>query len=615
MRTLLFVALATLSGGMAALGAQGDSSARTAMISPRGRATTSLDGGWRSIVDPYETGYYNYRFRPDPNGWFRDRKPASPTDLVEYDFDRSPLLAVPGDWNTQRPELMLYEGTIWYERRFEHPLAPGRRLFLYFAAANYETRVWLNGAELGVHTGGYTPFQFEITKLVRSGSNDIVVKVDDRRHRDGVPTVNADWWNYGGITRSVLLVETPATFVREYALPIDPHDAKHIRGWVALDSARAGTSVTVRIPEARLSRTVTVAANGRASIELDATKLQRWSPDTPKLYDVQVIAAGDTIRDRIGFRTIATRGTQILLNGKPIFLRGISMHDEALGEARRTRGVEDVRPQFALIKELGGNFVRLAHYPHPEETVRLADEMGLLVWSEIPVYWTIDFTNPSTLANARTQLAEMIERDRNRASIALWSVANETPRDSAPGGGPRLAFLRTLIADAHALDDTRPVTAALEHHYTSPDTISIDDPLGAYLDVLGNNEYIGWYDQPLAKAERIIWRSAFDKPLVMSEFGGDAKQGLHGSADSIWTEEYQARLYEQQLAMLRRIPFLAGMSPWILKDFRSPRRPLPGIQDFFNRKGLVSERGDRKGAFYVLQREYRAMAARADSTR
>ncbi|HEX2781860.1 MAG TPA: glycoside hydrolase family 2 TIM barrel-domain containing protein [Gemmatimonadaceae bacterium] len=613
MRSALLIVAASIAGTVA--GAQSDTSARTPMVNPRGRMVTSLDGEWRTIVDPYETGYYNYRFRPDPNGWFRNRKPSSPTDLVEYDFDRSPTLVVPGDWNTQRPELMLYEGTIWYERRFEHSLAPGRRLFVYFGAANYETRVWVNGTELGMHVGGYSPFQFEITKLVHPGANDIVVKVDDRRRREGVPTVNADWWNYGGLTRGVLLVETPATFVREYSLALDPRDAKRVHGWVTLDGAAAGTSVIVRIPEAKLSRTITVAANGRGTIDFDAKRLARWSPTSPKLYDVQLIATDDTVRDRIGFRTIATRGNRILLNGKPVFLRGISMHDEALGEARRTRGAEDSRALLSLVKELGGNFVRLAHYPHPEETLRLADEMGLLVWGEIPVYWTIEFTNAVTLANARSQLAEMIGRDRNRASVVLWSVANETPRDTARGAGARLEFLRTLIDDVRALDDTRLVTAALEHRYTSPDTISIDDPLGAYLDVLGNNEYIGWYDQPLDKADRVVWRSAFDKPLVMSEFGGDAKYGLHGSADSIWTEEYQARLYERQLAMLRHIRSLAGMSPWILKDFRSPRRPLPGIQDWFNRKGLVSDRGDRKRAFFVLQREYRAMAARADSAR
>lgn len=139
-------------------------------------------------------------------------------------------------------------------------------------------------------------------------------------------------------------------------------------------------------------------------------------------------------------------------------------------------------------------------------------------------------------------------------------------------------------------------------------TVVIDDPLGAHLDVLGNNEYIGWYDGPPEKAARITWQTPYEKPLVMSEFGGGALQGYHGSAERVWTEEYQARIYRYQVEMLREIPFLAGTTPWILKDFRSPRRSLAEIQDFWNRKGLISNRGERKMAFDVMQRFYRTIA-------
>ena len=579
------------------------------IVNPRGRSVTSLDGAWHTIVDPYETGYYDYRLKPSRHGWFTNYKAKTPTDLVEYDFDTAPTLAVPADWNTQRPELMLYEGTIWYKQSFTRKPAPGRRLFVYFGGANYQTRAWLNGVELGVHEGGFTPFDFEITSLVRdSAPNDLVVMVDARRRLDAVPMINADWWNYGGITRSVMLVETPATFVRDYVVQLDRRDPRRIRGYVQLDSAVPGKKVTVRIPEAGAAATVTTAASGRAELSMDASKLARWSPDSPRLYDVQVITGADTIRDRIGFRTIEARGHQILLNGKPIFLRGIAMHEESLGSSHRIRDTGEQRALFALARELGANFVRLAHYPYMEETPRLADEMGLIVWEELPVYWTIEFDNPPTLANAKNQLEEMVTRDRNRASIAIWSVANETPRDTAPGGGPRLAFLRALIDRAHALDDTRLVSAALEHRYADPSTIVIDDPLGSYLDVIGNNEYLGWYDQPLAKAARINWTTPYEKPLVMTELGGAARAGLHGSADSLWTEEYQEKLYRAQVAMLQRIPFLAGVSPWVLKDFRSPRRPLSGIQDYFNRKGLVSDSGQKKKAFFVLQQWYRTLA-------
>jgi len=285
-------------------------------------------------------------------------------------------------------------------------------------------------------------------------------------------------------------------------------------------------------------------------------------------------------------------------------LRGISIHEEAPTTPRRAYSAEDARTLLGWVKELNGNFARLAHYPHNEAMVRAADELGILLWAEVPVYWTIQWENPGTLAGARAQLAEMIARDRNRAAVILWSVANETPRDTAPGGGPRLRFLRALVDEAHSMDPTRLVTAALEHHYEGAHTIAIDDPLGQYLDVLGNNEYLGWYDGTPEKADSVEWRSAYGKPVIMSEWGGGARQGLHGSADAVWTEEYQERLYRHQIAMLARIPFLAGTTPWILKDFRSPRRPLPDIQDFFNRKGVLSERGEKKKAFFVLQEFY-----------
>ncbi|HEY0777557.1 MAG TPA: glycoside hydrolase family 2 TIM barrel-domain containing protein [Gemmatirosa sp.] len=600
----LSASLVTALGALSTAPAAAQSATAPLITNVAGRVTTTLDGHWATIVDPFENGYYNYRHRPDPNGYFRDRKPEG-NELVEYDFDRSPQLAVPGDWNTQRDDLRWYEGTVWYETRFTRTLAPGRRLFVHFGAANYEARAWLNGTELGVHEGGFTPFDFEVTRLLRSGPNDLVVKVDNRRRADAVPTVNSDWWNYGGLTREVTLVETPATFVRDYTLQLDPQNPERARGWVQLDGpAAATTPVTVRIPGARLTQTVTPDASGRATLSLDATRLTRWSTERPTLYDVEVATAGETVRDRIGFRTISVRGTQILLNGRPIFLRGVAVHEEAPYEARRAFSRDDARGLLGWVHELGGNFVRLAHYPHNEAMLRTADEMGILVWAEIPVYWTIAWENPATLASAEQQLGEMITRDRNRAAVALWSVANETPRDSNPAAGPRITFLKALVARARLLDSTRLVTAALEHRYSDPHTIAIDDPLGNSLDVIGNNEYLGWYDGTPEKADSIRWTSAFDKPLVMSELGGGALQGRHGATAERWTEEYQARLYEHQVAMLARIPFLAGMTPWILKDFRSPRRPLPGIQDYFNRKGLVSERGEKKQAFEVLRRYY-----------
>ena len=566
-----------------------------------GRKTVSLDGPWQAIIDPYESGFYDYRYQPSANGYFKNAKPKTKSDLIEYDFDKSGTLKVPGDWNTQSDQLFFYEGTVWYKKSFDYQLQSGKRLFVHFGAANYVADVYLNGEKIGQHEGGYTPFNFEITKVVRAKGNFLVVKVDNKRRRDAVPTLMTDWWNYGGLTRQVALVETPLTLVHDYLIQLERGSLDRVRGWVRLNGSRLVQRVTIRIPEAGVNRAFTTDANGFAAIDFRAD-LKLWSPEDPKLYDVLVETDADQVRDRIGFRSIEVRGTEILLNGRPIFLRGICAHEEAPLRGGRAYSREDALTLLGWARELGANFVRLAHYPHNEVIIREADKMGILLWSEIPVYWTIQWENPATLENARNQLSEIIQRDKNRAAVVIWSVANETPLSDA-----RLSFLKNLVSHARSLDSTRLLSAAMERHYINPTTQMIDDPLGEFLDVLGCNEYVGWYDGLPEKADRVEWKSKYDKPLIMSEFGADALYGHHGDALTRWTEEYQEDLYRRQIGMLRKISFLRGTSPWILMDFRSPRRPLPGIQDYWNRKGLISNRGEKKKAFFVMQQWYREL--------
>jgi beta-glucuronidase len=230
---------------------------------------------------------------------------------------------------------------------------------------------------------------------------------------------------------------------------------------------------------------------------------------------------------------------------------------------------------------------------------RAADKLGILVWSEVPVYWAVEFDREDVFAKSQQQLHEEIRRDRDKASVILWSIANETPNNAS-----RTAFLTRSADYVHQEDPTRLVTAALLVRGDLK-TKTIDDPLGKALDVIGFNEYIGWYEGKPEDADATEWKTAYDKPLIVSEFGGGAKAALHGTDDQRWTEEYQANLYRHQIGMLNRIPQLRGATPWILMDFRSPVRELPGIQDGFNRKGLVSDQGEKKAAFFVLQKAYK----------
>ena len=564
----------------------------------------SLNGDWNYIVDVQEEGYYDYRMNPTRSGFFQNAKPKRPEDLIEYDFDKAPTMKIPSDWNTQDDQLFFYEGTVWFKKSFQAAPSKDFRSLLYFAAVNYDCHVYLNGQHVGHHIGGFTPFNYDVSDKLREGENIVIVKVDNKRHAEDVPTQIFDWWNYGGITRDVRLVKVPTVYLEDYDLQLQKADAKaktrELSFSAKLNKAEAGHKVVVSIPELKLEQHLTSDAEGKVSctLKVNAKKLSLWSPQNPKLYDVRLSVDTSTINDEIGFRTIETRDKQILLNGQPIFLKGISIHNEKPNGGGRANTAEDARLLLSWAKELGCNFVRLAHYPHHEEMVREAERMGILVWSEIPVYWTIAWTNTKTYENARQQLTDMIARDHNRANVIIWSIANETPHSNE-----RDQFLGNLAKYARTLDNTRLISMAMEVTGASNYVNRLHDNMHEYVDVVSFNQYIGWY-RDVNDAPKMRWKIPYNKPVIISEFGGGARAGYHGAKNQRWTEEFQENLYIENCAMLDKIEGLAGTTPWILKDFRSPRRVLNGIQDYYNRKGLYSDKGEKKKAFYVLKKWY-----------
>lgn len=585
------------------------------LVSADMREGLDLSGPWHYSLDPFRAGLAGFHGEPPDRGQQRYREmdvrkemAADNRVLYEIDLANSPITTLPSSWLTQAPELRYYQGLMWYQRTF--PVAADRkgRSFLRFGAANYSTVVYLNGQPVGRHEGGFTPFSFEVSKLLRAGDNQITVGVDSQSTEATVPPPVTDWENYGGVTRSIRLISTPDTYVDNASLELT-RDGR-IAVSAHLDGPQAASrAIKLHIADLPVDLAGTTDAQGNWKATVPAPRaLVRWSPEQPRLYDVSITAGNDTWRDRMGFRIIEVRGSDILLNGKPVFLRGISLHEEEIG-TNPTRAITPAAARALLseIKDgLHGNFVRLAHYPHSEVMTRMADELGLIVWSEVPVYWRVAWPNPDTLATARNMVAENILRDRNRASIAIWSVANETPVNEA-----RNAFLNTLVQDVRALDNTRLVSAALLVERSQGDkgpVMTLADPLAASLDVLAINTYNGWYTPDrLADLPAIVWRVPSDKPLVFSEFGADAKAGFHDlrAAPQKFSEEYQAEFYRKTLEMASKMPTLRGMSPWILKDFRSPRRQNPDFQQGWNRKGLISETGARKQAFDVLAGYYK----------
>ena len=569
--------------------------AQTFMMNPYGcKDAVLLNGKWNAIVDPFCRG--------EQMKFYENRKPRTDREFLEYSFDNGLRLDVPGDFNSQLPELKYFEGNVWYQRQFTARKDPQRRQFLYFAGVSYEAGVWLNGREVGHHEGGFTPFQFEITGLIADGTNDLVVKVNNTRHPDGIPAMNFDWWNYGGILRDVLLVDRPKAHVRDYLVQLKRGHKDLIAGFVQLDGADSPEQVEITIPELGIRQALTSDANGRAIFEIKAAP-RLWESKSPKLYQTTISVGPDAVTDAIGFRSIEVRGEDLLLNGQPVFLKGINFHEEIPQRMGRAYSEADAAMILNEVEALGCNFIRTAHYPQNEHIVRMAERMGLMIWEEIPLWQGIQFTNPVVLDKAVTMLREMIYRDKNRAGIIIWSIANETTPSEY-----RDKVLGELATLTRSLDDTRLVGAAFDNprYDKATSTFRLADKVAETVDVVGVNKYLGWYMPFPAAPQEIKWQVATGKPLIFTEYGGEALYGQHGSTNVAhsWSEEYVEELFRKNHLMFENIPNLRGTCPWVLFDFRSPNRFLPQYQDGWNRKGLVSDKGQRKRAWWVVKEFY-----------
>jgi len=557
------------------------------MIIDTGRDKESLNGFWNFQIDQYDTclrsKWYEEKYKSD-NGMYLP---------VDFDFDRWGTIKVPSCWNTKNERFYYYEGPAVYTRTFRYINRGEKRVFLKFGAANYEAKVFLNKKYAGMHRGGSTPFYIEVTGMLEE-NNRLLVVVDNTRKKEAVPARNTDWFNYGGLYRDVELIRLPETFIKDFYISLVPYSGfKKIRVMLEIDGPENNGIAKLEIPKLNLYEEIK-CVNGKADVEINAEP-ELWSPEKPRLYDVKVSYLTDTIQDRIGFREIRADKNGIYLNGKRIFLKGVCAHEESVINGKAVTD-EEIIENFKLAKEMNCNFMRLAHYPHTERAAKIADKMGILLWEEIPVYWAIDFTNPETYKNAENQLTELIKRDRNRASVIIWSVGNENADTDE-----RLQFMSSLARKAKELDPSRLVSAACLVDHTN---LMIKDRLVDYLDIIGINEYYGWYAPDFNDLIRVFNNSNPQKPVVITEFGADALKGARGTVHDLGTEDCQLHIFKMQTETLGKIPFIHGTAPWILYDFRCPRR-TSALQLEYNRKGLLSEdKTYKKPAFYVMKEFY-----------
>ena len=612
------------------------------------RQIQSLNGEWSYIVDPMNNGLPESSFF---GGFPKNKIQKTGMELIEYNFETASKIEIPGAWNALDERLFFYRGPVWLYKKFNYSPKKETLTHLYIEGSNFTTKIFLNGSIVGEFVGGYVPFNFNISKYLKEGENILLVQTDNTLNESSVPTQKTDWWPWGGIVGDVYVVETPKQFIQNAYLQLNLDNFSQATFQLQMDKKLKGHKVTLEIPELQFKNSFKTNSLGRIEKRINISP-QLWSPSNPKLYKVIISTKSETIVDEIGFRSIKTKDQKIFLNNTEIKFKGIAMHSEPIGIPGPAFSKEHFIELLTIAKDLNINFVRAAHYPYTRHLAKVADQMGLMLWEEVPVYWNIDWANSTTLNIAKNQITRLVQRDQNRASVVVWSVGNETPLSSS-----RMKFLNTLIDEIRVYDKSRLTTAALlsgsEEQFRSlvialalqgvhsewvehkekiifqsilsqgnvpinteiNFSISIDDPLGEIVDLISYNEYFGWYyvtfftDQMMISEgtlRKLMFeimpgikiRSSFNKPIHISEFGAGAKYG--NKTNKIWSEGYQAKLYEHQLNMISSNPQIQGVTPWVLKDFRAMLRPLAGIQDFYNRKGLIDENGNKKEAFKVL---------------
>jgi beta-glucuronidase len=560
-------------------------------------------------------GFWDFRYDPDGRGEAAAWQSAD----TAQGWTRT---QVPGSYNQALRNNVLYQGKAWYRTNFETDLSPGERAILRFDGVAIRAKVWVNGTLAGGHLFPYTGFSFDVTGLLRHGANRLTVLADNQLLKDAIPDTSCTgWWNYGGINRGVFLEIVPEVYLSS----INTTTRRNADGtWdfainaIALNRGRAAIdgflNAILTDPSGREAwnySTLQHLAAGETWIEARGT-LRRpaaWSPETPSLYKLIVtLHAGASLSERsarVGFRQIEVKGTRILLNGSPVFFKGVNYHEMYPG-AGMTLSREQVRKDLADMKALGCNFVRLAHYSHDDQVYDVADEMGLMLWSEIPAWQTRAETLGSDAVwqqYGAPQLREMIGQRRGHPSVVAWSVGNEFPSDREPVA----RYVTRATALVRELDPTRLVTFASDRRERD---ISFDS-----VDFIAINEYFGWYYgaiPDLAPNLDKLHQKWPSKPIVVSEFGAEGILGWENpmppDSGMDYSEDHQMKLVGTHLGYIldpARAAYMAGALLWVYADFPNPSAfqrsaAHPPIAAYMNCKGLVTDDRRHKRVWQVV---------------
>jgi glycosyl hydrolase family 2 len=545
-------------------------------------------------------------------------------------------VTVPNAWNAGDDSAQSFLGGVgWYRKDFRLPRASRAASWVVrFESVNYRSEVFLNGRPIGRHRGAYLPFELRLpARLVRRGAvNRLVIRVDSRRTADDFPPSGLSragkptggWWNYGGLLREVYLRavnDVDMNVVQVLPQLACPTCPARVRYRVTLhDFGRRARRVTVAAQFGGVKLTVgtaSVPAGGSRTVTRTVTvrNPHLWSPTDPFLYDASLVArSGRAVLQRYtlrtGVRLIRVIGGRLFLNGQPASLRGVALHEDSrLFGFAVPNSVHD--QQLAWVKEIGATVIR-SHYPLAPYTQERADELGILQWSEIPVYSIkpSELAKRSVRALAVSELETNIRANGNHPSVLVWSIGNEL---SSHPDSAQASYIRTAVRRAHALDPTRPVGLAVAGYRLAGCRRAY-----APLDVLGLNDYFGWYPGPSGQIADRSYLSGFldgerrcypRQALMVTEFGAEANRD--GPAEERGTYAFQRDFVNFHLAVFATKPWLSGAIYFTLQEFRvrpdwqgGNPRPAPPL----HQKGLITFDGVRKPAFFDVQRLFRATA-------
>lgn len=580
------------------------------------RNVLNISGIWNFLADPQAVGI--------SEKWYEQLPDGSP-------------IAVPGSWNDQKEGLHHYLGHVWYERETFVPATwKSERVFLRVGSANYLAKVWVNGQEVGVHEGGHLPFAFDISSYVRFGQqNRITIEVENELRADRVPlgnvrasmrnypATNYDFFPFGGLHRDVILYTVP----RKSSLS-DVTITTQLDGTITLKVEKTGTAkggcVSLRGHDGKTaSRSFSFSGN-TATVKVQIPDVQLWSPEHPYLYEttVELKDGGKTVdayRCQTGVRTIAVEGSRLLLNGKPIHLRGFGKHEgfPIFGRAfAQPVAVKD----FELMRWTGANSFRTSHYPYDESVYDMADRLGFLIIDEMPSVGLYFYDEQDNIDRRRAvcdqYLEEMIRRDKNHPSVIIWSVANE-PSYKGMGGAnydgkeqkgddrenqQAIQFLGGLVKQAKEMDPTRLSTF-----------VGVSGGPASWLsvcDIVCINRYYGWYTNAgdMEGAIKIldgelerIW-GLYHKPIIMTEFGADAIAGEHSEYAVMFSEEFQCNFITDYLNLANTKDYVAGMHIWNFADFTTGQAMFRVAAKNF--KGVFTQDRKPKMAAHMLHERW-----------